>query len=152
MSEIERIGDQIKRAFEAEAWHGPSVREVLEGITAEQAARKPIPEAHSIWELVLHMATWKDVVTRRMGGEKITEVPPEEDFPAVRATDERSWKQALERLEAAHQRLVAALAAIRDDQLDDPPPNGPTARYRLLHGIVQHDLYHAGQIAVLRKG
>ena len=152
MSEIQRIEEQMTRAFEASAWSGPAVLELLNGLGAEQAARRPVAAAHSIWELVLHMTTWKDVVARRLGGEPVKDVPPEIDFPRVTDTGAAAWSAATERLAATHERLRAALRTVRDDELDAPPPNGVTKRYVLLHGIVQHDLYHAGQIALLKKG
>jgi len=152
MTEIERIEDQMTRAFEANAWHGPAVLEVLEAVSAEQAARRPIAAAHSIWELVLHMTTWKDVVVRRLGGDPVKEVPPEVDFPRVTDTGAPAWTTALHGLSATHRRLLAALRTVRDDQLDQPSPGYRLSRYVLLQGVIQHDLYHAGQIAILRKG
>jgi uncharacterized damage-inducible protein DinB len=128
------------------------VREVLQGVTAEMAARRPLASAHTIWELVLHMTAWKDVVARRLGGESITQVPPDQDFPKVTDTSESAWEGALARLEATHARLFGRLTGMRDDQLDEPPAPKATRRYIVLHGILQHDLYHAGQIAILRKG
>ena len=148
MTEIERIDEQMTRAFEANAWSGPAVLELLKAVDAAQAAHRPIAAAHSIWELVLHMTTWKDVVARRLGGEPI----PEVDFPRIAETTPAAWAAALESLGAAQQRLRSALRSVRDEQLDEPPPNGVTKRYVLLHGIIQHDLYHAGQIAILEKG
>ena len=152
MSEVERIDDQLRRAFEGEAWHGPAVQELLRDVTPEQAARRPIPAAHSIWELVLHMNTWMDVVHRRLGGDPATEVPPAVDFPPVPDSGPAAWRATLDRLSEAQAGLRQALRGIRDDQLDEPPAPGVSTRYRLLHGVIQHDLYHAGQIAILKKG
>jgi len=152
MSEVERIEDQMTRAFVANAWHGPAVLEVLEGVNEQQAARRPIASAHSIWELVLHMTTWKDVVVRRLGGDPVKDVPDEVNFPPVTDLSAASWKAALEGLSATHQRLLGALRRVKDDQLDQPSPGYGLSRYVLLHGVIQHDLYHAGQIALLRKG
>jgi len=150
MTEVDRVRDQLTRAFESGAWHGPAVREVLQGVTAEAAARRPIGAAHTIWELVLHMSAWKDVVTRRLGGEPGQEVPPEVDFPAQGA-GEAAWKAALDRLAASQAALIGALAGVQDDQLDQLPAPKTSTRYILLHGVAQHDIYHAGQIVVLKK-
>jgi uncharacterized damage-inducible protein DinB len=102
MSEMDRIRDQFRRAFEGEAWHGPSVLALLDGVTAQQAAAHPIPGAHSIWELTLH-----------------------------------------------------AIARVDESRLNETiyvDPNIPySSVYVTLHGVVQHDLYHAGQIAILKK-
>lgn len=83
MSEVKRIGDQLRRSHEGIAWHGPSLLELLNGVTADQASRRPVPAAHTIWELVLHITACKEVVTRRLTGETVPDLPPEEDFPAV---------------------------------------------------------------------
>ena len=152
MTEIQRIQDQLKKSFEGESWHGPAVREALAGVTAAQAARRPIAGAHTIWEIALHMATWKTIVMRRLSGEPVTDVAPEVDWPPVRAVGEAAWQAALHGLEQVQAELRQALAQVRDDQLDQPPAKGTSTRYVLLHGIIQHDLYHAGQIAVLKKG
>ena len=94
MSEVQRILDQLERACEGNAWHGPSVRELLKGISARQAAAKSVPAGHSIWEIVLHLAAWQDVVRRRLAGETIIDLPPELDWPAVPGTSETAWRQA----------------------------------------------------------
>jgi uncharacterized damage-inducible protein DinB len=151
MTEMERIADQLERSFAGPAWHGPSVLEVLQGVDATLAARRPIPAAHSIWELVLHMTTWLDTVRRRALGEKV-EVTPEQDFPNVKQTDEASWQAALAGLRKAHEALLATLRTLPAHRLDEPLVPGGSNGYVQLHGIVQHDLYHAGQIAVLKKG
>ena len=98
------------------------------------------------------MNTWKNVVHRRLGGDPATEVPPEMDFPPVTDTGAAAWRATLDRLSEAQARLQQALRGIRDGQLDEPPAQGVSTRYRLLHGVIQHDLYHAGQIAILKKG
>jgi uncharacterized damage-inducible protein DinB len=151
MTEIERIVDQLKRAYEGKAWHGPAVCEVLAGITAEQAARRPLASAHNIWELVVHIGVWEAFVRRRLEGELITDVPPEQDWPPVTATDEAAWQRALVQLEEGHMRLRNAIAALPDSRLSEIVPGMDYSIYFMLHGVVQHDLYHAGQIALLKK-
>ena len=152
MTEIEGIRDQLERSFYRDAWHGAAVKEVLEGVSAEQARRRPIADAHSIWELVLHMTTWKTVVLRRLEGDPMRDVPPDVDWPPVTAHDGPAWEAARTGLEAAHTALAAHVATLGDQGLDQAPAPGTSTRYVLLHGVIQHDLYHAGQIAVLKKG
>src|SRR5713101_5726556 len=118
MTEIERILDQLKRAYEGNAWYGPSLREVLAGITAEQARARPLHNAHSIWELVHHVA---------------------------------AWEQAKAALDRGHQALVEAITKVTESRLDAPVFEGMSTVYVTLHGVIQHDLYHAGQIAMLKK-
>lgn len=155
MKEIKRIEDQLQRAFEGDAWSGPSVREVLGDVTAEQAARRPIEGAHTIWELVLHIAFWKNVARRRLAGEAVRDIRPDENWPAVSDTSAAAWNQAREALERAHRHLHDALSGISESRLDDKLPGEAGVEYTVyatLHGVLQHDLYHAGQVAILKKG
>ena len=151
MSEVQRILDQLERACEGNAWHGPSVRELLKGISARQAAAKSVPAGHSIWEIVLHMAAWQDVVRRRLAGETIIDLPPELDWPLVADTSEATWRQAVENLTQSKQQLREAISQLDDHRLSDLVPGKDYSVYVLLHGVIQHNLYHAGQIAVLKK-
>jgi uncharacterized damage-inducible protein DinB len=153
MSETVRLADQIRRAFEGDAWHGDSMRELLHGVNAKVAAAHPIKNAHSIWELVLHVATWDDVTVKRIAGTAL-EPSDEQNFPPVKDTSEAAWGKAIEQAKRAHNELVKAVAAFPDSRLQDQVP-GKTESYHnffyLFSGIVQHELYHAGQIALLKK-
>jgi uncharacterized damage-inducible protein DinB len=150
MSEIRRILDQMDRAFAGDAWHGPSLQRLLEGITAEDASSHPVPHVHSIWELVNHIAAWNTVVQHRLLGETV-EVTPEKDWPRVWDASEIGWKRSLENLAECRSRLRRVVEGIRDDQLEEQVSEKNHSRYTMLHGLIQHDLYHAGQIAVLKK-
>jgi len=153
MSQTARLADQIRRAFEGEAWHGDSIPEILAGVTAAQAAAHPIKNAHSIWELVLHIAAWDGAVLRRTGGSAV-KLSDKENFPPVTDTGETAWRKAVQRLKQGHAELVKAVAAFPDARLQDQVP-GKTEKYYnfyyMFSGIVQHELYHAGQIAILKK-
>ncbi len=148
-----RIADQLRRAFDGEAWHGDSLFEILKGVTAAQAAAHPIAGAHSIWELALHIAAWDGAVRRRMGG-SAHEPSEAENFPTVRDASEAAWQRAQAEVRRAHEELVAAVAATADARLDELVPGKEGAHYTfyyMLHGVVQHEIYHAGQIALLKK-
>jgi uncharacterized damage-inducible protein DinB len=151
MSEIQRILDQLGRAFEGDAWHGPPVLKLLEGVSAKQAAAKPVGVAHSIWEIVLHMMTWQDVVRRRLGGEGIGDLPPELDWPQVPNPTETAWRQAVEDLTQSKQKLREVISQLGDNRLGDQVAGKNYSVYVMLHGVIQHNLYHAGQIAILKK-
>jgi len=151
MSEIQRILDQLDRAFEADAWHGPPVQKLLHGVFAKQAAAKPAGVAHSIWEIVLHMMTWQDVVRRRLGGEVIGDLPPELDWPPVPNPGENAWRQAVEDLTQSKLKLRQVIARLADNRLSDQVAGKNYSVYVMLHGVIQHNLYHAGQIAILKK-
>ena len=154
MSETQRIFDQLKRAYNGEAWHGPPLREILLDVTAEQAAAHPLPNAHSIWELVLHIMAWQDAARNVLGGTPIN-VPPEVNFPTISDTSDDAWHDALTTLEASHYALREAITRLTNDDLNTPANNTDTGRrysiYVLLHGVIQHNLYHAGQIVMLKK-
>jgi uncharacterized damage-inducible protein DinB len=153
MSEAARVADQLRRAFRGDAWHGDSVFEILDGVTAAQAAAHPIKNAHSIWELVLHIAAWDGAVLRRLGGDAV-ELSDAQNFPSVTDASEAAWRKALAEVRRVHEKLIAAVAALPDSWLDQIVPGKKGAHYTfyyMLHGVVQHELYHAGQIALLKK-
>ena len=149
MSEVERIHDQLKRAFEGDAWHGPALLEILEGVSAAQAAARPLPGAHNIWELVMHIAVWEDVVRRRIEGDTMPG-NADLDWNVKHGSGETDWRETLDRLKSGHQELRKAVSALTDSRLEEKTPGGVSI-YGLVHGAVQHDLYHAGQIALLKK-
>jgi uncharacterized damage-inducible protein DinB len=151
VNEIERIVDQLRRAFEGNAWSGPSVLEVLAGVATKQAAAKPVPGAHSIWENVLHIGTDHDVVKRRLLGEVIVELRPDQDWPPAPDPTPDAWTQAVEHLKRTHQQLLETVAALAPERLQEVVPGKGYSVYVMLHGVAQHALYHAGQIAMLRK-
>jgi len=154
MTEVQRIREQFQRAFNGEAWHGPSVLKILDGVTAQQAAAHPIPGAHSIWELTLHIAAWENACRRRLEGDP-AQLSDEEDWPTIEDTGEEAWHATHQHLRDNHQALLDAIAALDESNLDRPIiENAETpfsSVYVTLHGAVQHDLYHAGQIAILKK-
>jgi DinB superfamily len=151
MTELERIADQINRAYAGPAWHGPSVLEALEGITPEIASRRVIPSAHTIWELVYHIGAWADIPRRRILGESFG-ITPDLNFPPMPPElNETSWKRSLDGLAESQRRLLDVVGGLLVSQLDDPVlKDGPTF-YVLLHGVAQHHIYHAGQIMILKQ-
>ncbi len=152
MTEIERILDQLKRAFEGNAWHGPSVREVLAGVTAEQAVARPLPGGHTIWELTHHIAVWEGAGRRRLEGDRAQiDISSPEDWPPANDASEEAWEKSKAALDRGHQALVEAVARVPESRLDEPILEGLSSVYVTLHGVIQHDLYHAGQIAILKK-
>ena len=153
MSETARIADQLRRAFSGDAWHGDSVLEILDGVTAAQASARPVPHAHSIWELLLHIAAWDGAVRRRMGGEAV-ELSGEQNFPPARDTSETAWRNAVEHARRVHEELVKAVAEFPEARLTERVPGKKEAHhtfYYMLHGVAQHELYHAGQMSLLKK-
>jgi uncharacterized damage-inducible protein DinB len=151
MREVERIADQLRRAHEGGAWHGPAVDELLSGVTAEQAAARPLEGGHSIWELVSHIEAWERAVLRRLGGDPAQIYNTEEDWSQAAGGSEETWASARWKLTQTYVALREAVLKLDDAGLDEPILPNMSTRYVSLHGAIQHTLYHAGQIAVVRK-
>ncbi|MGY2131378.1 DinB family protein [Hymenobacter sp. HD11105] len=159
MSEIQRIVNQLQRAFDGDAWLGPSLGATLEGLSAAQAATRVLPTAHSIWEIVLHLTAWIRTVQQRVQEGQLIELSDADDWPPVPlSADAAAWQQALAALAQAHTELLATVTQLSIPDLDrllgtsrDRPQGVGVSYYVMLHGLAQHNLYHAGQIALLRK-
>jgi uncharacterized damage-inducible protein DinB len=158
MSEASRLVDELTRAIEGDPWHGSSVSAILRDVSAETAAAKPSGGAHSIWEILLHMTGWTREVARRLDGHAPAE-PAEGDWPSAPAQTSDHWRRDVAALLDAHRRVLEKAGALSDERLFAPPPehrDGPVGSgvsfYVLLHGLSQHHAYHAGQIALLKKG
>jgi len=153
MTESERIADQLRRAFAGEAWHGDALLRLLRDVNTKAAAKRPIKSAHSIWELVMHIAVWDEAVLRRMRGE-IVRVPAQKNFPRVKDASEAAWREALAYMKRTHTELVKAVAAFPDSRLHEQVAGKSQKHhnfYYMFQGVAQHELYHAGQIALLKK-
>ena len=150
-SEIHRIGSQLKRSYEGGAWHGPSVLEAIEGVGWEQGFQKSIVGFHSICEQLLHIAAWAEVGARALNGDVYSSLPDVADWPDVGRPSEDSWKRALKRCNDAQRKLRDSLKKYQTDQLHQTLTGKEYSMYFLLQGILQHNVYHAGQIVVLRR-
>lgn len=150
--EVGRIADQMRRAWTGDAWHGASLAELLADVTAAEACAKPVAGGHSIWELVNHIAVWEDAARRRLGGDAaVIEISTDEDWPPVRDTGAAAWAAARAHLARTQEALHRAVAAMPDARLDEITPGHDYTLYVLLHGVVQHDLYHGGQIGIVKR-
>jgi uncharacterized damage-inducible protein DinB len=158
MSEISRIIDELEREYGGDAWHGSPLVAILDGVSASQASARPLANAHSIWELVLHVTAWKNEVRLRLSGSPAGD-PKEGDWPEVGEPSEERWQAALERLRRAQRDLLSDIQSLPEAKLftatndtRDRATGAGVTHYVLLHGAVQHDVYHAGQMALLKKG
>lgn len=150
-SEMKRLDEQLRMTFEGEAWHGPSVLEALDGVSAEQASSHPVPGAHSIWELVLHIASDYVLVLRRLSGDA-RPLTPEEDWPSCPPATTGNWEQAVESLRRLDEKLREAVRDFPVERLDLPLVAGvPYTAYTQFIGVTQHNAYHAGQIMLLKR-
>jgi uncharacterized damage-inducible protein DinB len=132
-------------------WHGPALVDLVADVTAEQAAQRAIPGAHTIWELVLHVTSWTEIARERLVGSAKADPTPEEDWPPVRDTSAEAWRAAVERLKEGHRELAAEVAKLGDSDLIGRVPGKDHSVLVMFHGIVEHDAYHGGQIALLKK-
>ncbi len=149
MSETTRVWDLLQRAYAGDVWHGPSLRNLLEETSAEQAAAHPVPGARSIFEITRHVATYLESVRRRLAGEHVPELPRAEAWPVVEDTSPQAWRRAVAAVEDAHGALRRAVAEFPEEDMGRTVTGRDYPHYLMLHGIVQHYLYHAGQITVL---
>ena len=155
--ETKEIAELIERVMTGDPWHGASVRQALAGLDAEQAAHKPVAGAHSVWELVLHMTGWAREVQARLEGAAAGE-PAAGDWPAVVDATPVAWERDRRTLFEVHTALAAAIRRTPPAQLDEPvidhrdrAAGTGMSKYLTLHGVVHHTVYHAGQIALLRR-
>jgi uncharacterized damage-inducible protein DinB len=149
MTEIDRIRDQFRRSLDGNAWHGPAIAELLTEVTAEAASARPVTSAHSIWELALHIGAWQHAAVRMLRGEAV-HLSDAEDWPPA-GEGELEWQLAVAHVRRTHADLDASMGMLDDSRLNDPIPARDYDTYFLLHGVIQHNLYHAGQIAMLKK-
>lgn len=145
MQEIKNLSKLIQRVYDGKAWHGPSVKEVLKDID-EHSCKKKIGDSHSIVQLVLHMVAWRTFVTKRLLGNSIFELTDEQNFPP-----ETDWANALQQLEESQAELLKAIETISSEKLWEEVANRKYDFFILLHGIIHHDIYHIGQIQLIKK-
>ena len=155
MTRKDRLLADLRRAYAGEAWHGPALAVLLRDVDAATAAAPPAVGAHSIWEIVLHLTGWVREVARRLEG-RPAQLPEGGDWTAVGDTSASAWEAARKALAEAHGELVGVLANLADSRLDEPLPTSSPTEERVtaeltLSGVLQHDAYHGGQIALLKK-
>ena len=149
--EHRRLLALLDEAFDRKAWHGPTLKGALRGVTASQAAWRPAPGRHSVWELAVHCAYWKYAVRRRLTGEKRGSFPHEGSnwFPRPRNLGDAAWRADLELLHDQHRLLRETVAALPASALAATPAG--ERRAHMIRGIAAHDLYHGGQVSLLKR-
>lgn len=150
MTEIHRIREQLRNAIDGPAWHGPALRPLLADLDAAGAANRPLREVHTPWEIVLHILAWLETAGLRLKGQK-GEMTPATDWPTVNDTSAAAWSELREQVASVHEDLQSLLENMTDEDLAEPVAGQEYRKNFMLHGVVQHTLYHAGQIAILKK-
>lgn len=145
----------IDRAYDHRSWHGTNLRGAIRGLPAAVAARRPAPGAHNIWELVVHAAYWKYAVWRRLtGGRRGSfDLDGSNWFtrPDASGADERTWRADVALLQATHAKLRRAIEDLGDADLTRVPTGATVSVFDLVSGSAAHDLYHAGQIQLIKR-
>jgi hypothetical protein len=151
--EIKLLLQNLDAAYDKKGWHGPNLRGSIRGLTAQQAAWRPAPERHSIWEIVVHAAYWKYAVRRRLRGDQRGSFPLKGSnwFPLPVPLTDEDWRMAVDLLQQEHRQLREAVADLPADQLYVTPAGSKVSNVRLIYGIAAHDLYHTGQIQLLKR-
>ena len=149
MPECHRLADQMRLAYNGDAWFGPSLTSLLDEIPAARAFEHPVAGAHSPAELVAHAAFWKEVVQLRCEGDAVADANHRDWHKLDRASI--TWAVLRQRLDAAHAALLSRVESLGDHRLEEPVPGQAIPLYVMLHGVVQHDIYHAGQISMMVK-
>ena len=152
-SEIEILLRLIDQAYDHKAWHGPNLRGSARGLDHRVACWRPKPGRHNIWEIVVHAAYWKYAVRRRLLGQKRGSFPLKGSNWFVRPGDPspRAWEADLQLLSEMHQELRAAVAGLDGADLARKRPGSKFSILDLITGIAAHDVYHAGQIQILKR-
>jgi uncharacterized damage-inducible protein DinB len=147
--------ESIDRGYNLASWHGPNLRGSLKGVTSEMATRRPLKGRHSIWEVMVHCAYWKYIVRRRILGEPRGSFPLKGSNwfvrPAGGENRERAWREDLRLLDEVHRSLREAIAACDPRTLSRKPAGSRSSTRVMILGIAAHDLYHAGQIQLVKK-
>ena len=151
VSETGRIARLLEQTFEGSAYYGPSVLGALAGVDAATAARRPASGAHSIWEIVSHLTAELDYARSVVGGSPEAWIAGETTWPAVTDTSAAAWRTALAELRRANRALARRIERLDDDVLERQPAVVSGPFYTTLHGTIQHGVYHAGQIALLKR-
>jgi len=155
MTNIEILLRMIDEAFDKKSWHGTNLRGAIRGLSADEAAWRPSERRHNIWEITLHAAYWKYTVRRRLRGEKRGTFPLKGSNwfrrPEPPSDIEEQWRTDVALLLSVHKGLRAAISELSPEKLARAAYGGSTSILSLVTGIAAHDLYHAGQIQLLKK-
>lgn len=152
-AEIELLLSILDEAYEKAAWHGPNLRGSLRGVSAEQAAWRPVPGRHNIWEIAIHAAYWKYAVRRRLTGDKRGSFPLKGSnwFQKPESISKEAWQDDLRLLAKQHEELRKVIAGMDTAQLMQKTRGSKVTNARTIYGIAAHDVYHAGQIQLLKR-
>jgi len=150
---IASLLSQLDEAFDRRSWHGTNLRGSLRGMSAARAAWRPGAGRHNVWEITLHAAYWKYAAWRRLTGEKRGAFarPGSNWFSTPSPASDAAWRRDLALLQQYHRALRAAVVRLSDEDLERRSPGSRESIGRLVRGVAAHDLYHAGQIQLIKR-
>lgn len=150
MDEVKRISELLRETYEGNPWHGLSLKNILSGVTSRIAAMKMQESSHTIWEDVNHINAWMEIPRRRLSGEPV-EATHEQDWPPVTEMTEAAWQRTLERMDLSFKSLMSAISKLQAQDLERTVAGKDYDAYTMLHGVINHNVYHSAQIAILKK-
>lgn len=151
MTEPKELARLVRQAVSGPMWHGPSIDEALSGLNYVAANSRPVPGAHSPWELALHIASWADIARLRLGERVIPDPSRAKDWPPVPAPSPSAWRQAVEQIGSAYDALATHLEWMKPEDLQRIVPGRDYTVETMVRGVIEHGVYHAGQVAILKK-
>ena len=149
MNEVQQLLERYDQTLHGDAWYGDPIWKILQAIDARCAAAQPISGAHTIWQLVMHMEFWERIAARRFSGP----VTPDDagNFPPTPPPDEAAWQKTLESFRVSNREFRETISRLDSSTLGSNTPGGQRSfRYELV-GVIEHHIYHGGQIALLKK-
>ncbi len=151
--EITLLLHLLQEGYQQRAWHGPNLKGSLRGLTVEQASWRPAPGRHNIWEIAVHAAYWKYIVRRRITGEKRGSFPIKGSnwFKRPMVITREAWHEDLALLDNVHLSLIDAVSRVKPTALDRKPRGSKVSTRTMIAGVAAHDIYHAGQIQLLKR-
>ena len=151
MTDPKELARLVRQAVTGPMWHGPSIAEALGGINYVAANSRSVAGAHSIWEIALHIASWADIARTRLGEQIMRDPVRSKDWPPVPAPSPATWRQAVEQIGSAYDALATHLEWMKPEDLQRIVPGRDYTVETMIRGVIEHGVYHAGQVAILKK-
>lgn len=151
--ETQQLIQQLKESYQGDPWFGRNMQTILSEINAERAVQKPANNQHSILDLLYHIINWRQFTINRLQGSLKNDLHyfEQHDWQQLNHSDKTLWGKGLQELESSQQNLLEVLSNMNDEQLNEPVKERSYTNRSLINGIIQHDIYHLGQIAYIKK-
>lgn len=153
MLETKHIKDALRRLYEGEVWHGPSIKEILIDITPEQAVKRLTPKSKNIAEYLIHITNWRTFALEKLTGSDTFDIilNSEADWSVVNEITKDKWEEIQEGYEESQKEILEVLETYTDRKLENIVSGRKYSFYTLLYGVIHHDIYHSGQMMMLKR-